>query len=223
VERYFPEPYRFIPPFRGTFWCGLARRYMPRHLRKAMNVRKWHFEGTEHLREAVARKAGVLIASNHCRWSDPMVLGLMAGQSRHYLYYIASYHLFRQSRVMGWVLNRIGGYSIWREGADRESIRETTRILADAERPVVLFPEGTWFRQNDRVGPLQEGLALITRQAARATTRPSSSTPSASSIGAWPTRWRRSTGGWSCWSAASAGGLWTSSARSSASTGLAAR
>ena len=39
---------------------------------------------------------------------------------------------------MGWVLNRIGGYSIWREGSDRESIRVTARILADAERHKLL-------------------------------------------------------------------------------------
>src|SRR5262249_6302038 len=89
-----------------------------------------------------------------------------------YLYYVASFHLFRQSRVMGWLLNRLGGYSIWREGTDRESIKATVRILGDAERPVVLFPEGTWFRQNDRVGQLQEGLSLITRQAVKQSQRP---------------------------------------------------
>ncbi len=99
-------------------------------------------------------------------------MGVFGIQARAYLYYIASFHLFRQNKVIGWILNRIGGYSIWREGADRESIKTTARILAEAERPVVLFPEGTWFRQNDRVNPLQEGLSLITRQAARQSERP---------------------------------------------------
>src|SRR5262249_30181224 len=54
----------------------------------------------------------------------------------------------------------------------RESIRESGRILAAAERPLVIFPEGTWFRQNDRLGPLQEGFRLILHQAAKAGTRP---------------------------------------------------
>lgn len=172
MERYFLEPYRFIPPFRPVFWCRVAERLMPRHLRKKLGVTRWEFAGTEHLAAALGQKAGILIASNHSRWSDPMILGIMGTQVRAYLYYVASYHLFRQSRVMGWVLNRIGGYSIWREGTDRESIKATVRILCDAERPVVLFPEGTWFRQNDRVGPLQEGLSLITRQAAKGCDRP---------------------------------------------------
>jgi hypothetical protein len=137
-----------------------------------MGVVRWQFEGTEAFHESLAKKAGILLTPNHSRWPDPLVMGVFGIQARKYLYYIASHHLFRQSRVMGWILNRIGGYSIWREGSDRESIKTTVRILAEAERPVVLFPEGTWFRQNDRVAPLQEGLSLITRQAARQSDRP---------------------------------------------------
>ncbi|MEK6237423.1 MAG: hypothetical protein N2C14_22150, partial [Planctomycetales bacterium] len=57
-------------------------------------------------------------------------------------------------------------------GADREAIRECVRILREAERPLVLFPEGTWFRQNERLGPLQDGVGLIVRQAARKNERP---------------------------------------------------
>src|SRR5262249_41225428 len=156
-----------IPPYRGLFWCRLAGRLMPRHLRKKMNVHRWEVSGLEHLRAAMQRKAGVLLASNHSRWSDPMILGVLGTHAGTHMYFVASYHLFGQSRVRGWILTRTGGYSLWREGTDRESIRTTVRILADAERPVVLFPEGTWFRQNDRVGPLQEGLSLITRQAVK--------------------------------------------------------
>ena len=172
MERYFIEPYRFIPPFRSTFWCRVAKRVIPRHLRRKMNVVRWHFEGIEEFQQSLAQKAGILLTPNHCRWADPMVMGVFGLQARQYLYYVASYHLFRQSKVMGWILNRIGGYSIHREGSDREAIKTTARILAEAERPVVLFPEGTWFRQNDRVGPLQDGLSLITRQAARQSDRP---------------------------------------------------
>ena len=172
MERYFLEPYRFIPPYRSTFWCRLAGGLVKRHLRRKLGVVRWHFEGTELLQQSLNQKAGILLTPNHCRWADPLVLGALSIHMRQYLYYVASYHLFRQNKIMGWVLNRIGGYSIWREGADRESLRTTSEILASAERPVVLFPEGTWFRQNDRVGPLQDGLSLITRQAVRQANRP---------------------------------------------------
>lgn len=172
MERYFLEPYRFIPPFRSTVWCRLARPVVNRHLRRTLGVVRTQFAGVEHLCDSLDRGAGILLTPNHCRWADPMLMSVLGRQVRRFFYYVASYHLFRQSRFEGWLLNRLGGYSIWREGMDREAIRTTARLLADAERPVVLFPEGTWFRQNDRVGPLQDGLALITRQAARQSTRP---------------------------------------------------
>jgi hypothetical protein len=172
AERRFAKPYRSIPPVRGTFWCGVGRIVIPRRLRKRLGVSRWHFDGLELLRESLDKGAGILLASNHSRWADPMVLGVLGRGVRRLFYYVASYHLFKQNRVTGCLINRMGGYSISREGTDRESIRASARILATAERPLVLFPVGTWFRQNDRVGPLQEGLGIIVRKAAKQTDRP---------------------------------------------------
>jgi hypothetical protein len=59
----------------------------------------------------------------------------------------------------------MGAMSIYREGADRDCIRECQSILERAERPLVLFPEGTFYRQNDRLGPLQDGVSFIARLA----------------------------------------------------------
>jgi hypothetical protein len=171
-QRYFTEGYRFIPPYRSTFWCRLAGRVLPRRMPREFGVARWHFEGLDNLRSSLDCGAGILLAANHCRRADPAVLGMLGLHLRRYFYYVVSYHIFKQSRFAGWYLNRLGGYSIWREGADRDSLRATARILADAERPVVLFPEGTWFRQNDRLGPLQEGVSLIARQAVRQSARP---------------------------------------------------
>jgi 1-acyl-sn-glycerol-3-phosphate acyltransferase len=172
MQRYFIEPYRFIPPFRRKLWCRVGRYLIPRYLRRRMQVTRWRFEGQEHLCQSLREGAGVLLTPNHCRWPDPMVMGILGIDLNQYFYYVVSYHLFKLSRAMGWAINRIGGYSILREGADREAIRTSARILANAERPIVLFPEGTWFRQNDRLGPLQEGVALIARQAVRQGKRP---------------------------------------------------
>lgn len=172
TQRYFTEPYRFIPPYRGKFWCHVARTFIPRHLRRELRVERLHFQGQQYLQQSVDDKAGVLLASNHCRWADPVVLAVFGNSLRQFFYYVVSYHLFKQGRLMAWWTRRLGGYSIWREGVDRDSIRTTAQILADAERPVVLFPEGTWFRQNDRLGPLQEGVTLILRQAAKLGERP---------------------------------------------------
>jgi hypothetical protein len=89
-----------------------------------------------------------------------------------YFHYLVSYHLFRQSRRFAWWVRRLGGFSILREGVDREALRASAHILAAGKRPLLLFPEGTWFRQNDRLAPIQEGAALIARLAAKSTDRP---------------------------------------------------
>lgn len=172
MQRYFIEPYRFIPPYRSTLWCRVAGHLVPRHLRRKELVQRYHFQGLEHFQHSRQQKAGILLGSNHCRWADPMVVGLVGLALQQFFYYVVSYHLFKISRLSGWWIRRIGGYSILREGADREAIRTTAALLAEGIRPIVLFPEGTWFRQNDRLGPLQEGITLMARQAIKHTDRP---------------------------------------------------
>jgi 1-acyl-sn-glycerol-3-phosphate acyltransferase len=130
------------------------------------------FRGLDRLKESLRQSAGILLTPNHCRWSDPLVVAILGLRLRQYFYYVTSYHQFKQGRFTAWVTNRLGGYSILREGADRQALRASAEILSEGDRPLVLFPEGTWFRMNDKLGTLQDGVGLITRQAARAGTRP---------------------------------------------------
>jgi 1-acyl-sn-glycerol-3-phosphate acyltransferase len=172
VQRYFTEPYRFVPPYRGTVWCNFARLFFQRHLARSVRIARWECQGAEHLRESHREGAGILLAANHCRWSDGAVLARLGVELNEYFYYLVSYHIFKQSRLTNWWINRLGCFSVWREGTDRDAIRATANALAAADRPVVVFPEGTWFRQNDRLGPLQDGLTLMLRLAAKQSDRP---------------------------------------------------
>lgn len=169
---YFQKPYEFIPPNRRDAWCHFFRWQVRPRLRWSYGIHALEFQGLEHLRRSLERGAGILLVPNHCRYADPPVLGALGLTLNQYFYYAASWHLFMQGRYVRWALPRIGAFSVFREGADRDMIREATRILAEAERPIVLFPEGTFYRQNDRLGPLQEGLGFIARRAADGNKRP---------------------------------------------------
>jgi 1-acyl-sn-glycerol-3-phosphate acyltransferase len=171
LQRYF-DGYHFVPPYRSTFWCRLAKWILPYQLRHPLGVTRWQFQGMDRLRESLQEGAGILLTPNHCRLSDPALMGQVGVEVGRFFHFIASYHLFKQSRFWGWYLNRTGAFSINREGIDREGIRASVRILAEGKRPLVLFPEGTWFRQNDRLGRLQEGTALIARHAQKTAERP---------------------------------------------------
>ena len=60
-----------------------------------------------------------------------------------------------------------GAFSIYREGLDRTAVKAAIDLLAEARRPLVIFPEGIISRGNDRLAALNEGPAFIARSAAK--------------------------------------------------------
>lgn len=161
------KPYRFVPPRFSPFWARIIQWYLPAYLRKRHGITSWECVGAERLRSSLNAGAGVLLASNHSRPCDPMVLGLLAREVARPFHVMASWHLFMQSRVQSFLLPRIGGFSLYREGLDREALKCATRILADAHFPLTIFPEGFVTRNNDRLLTLQDGGAFLARSAAK--------------------------------------------------------
>ena len=161
------NPYRFVPPRHGRFWYDVFQLWLPRHLNRSHGIESVECRGVERLRHSLDAGHGILLAVNHSRPSDPMMLGMLARAARQPFFVMASWHLFVQSRFQSWLLPRIGGFSVYREGMDREAVRAAIRILKEARRPLVLFPEGVISRTNDRLGNFMEGTALIARSAAR--------------------------------------------------------
>lgn len=96
-----------------------------------------------------------------------MVLGPLARAAGKPFFIMASWHVFMQDRLSGFLLNRAGAFSIYREGIDRGAIDTAIEILEKAQRPMVMFPEGIIARTNDHLNPLMEGVALIARSAAK--------------------------------------------------------
>jgi 1-acyl-sn-glycerol-3-phosphate acyltransferase len=161
------QPYRFVPPHRGRFWYAVFGLWLPRYLNRSHGIVSVECRGTEHLRRSLDAGHGILLTSNHCRPGDPMTLGMLSLKVRQPFFTMASWHLFRQSRFQTWVLPRIGAFSVFREGLDREALKTAIGILNDAKRPLVLFPEGVVSRTNDRLNNLMEGTAFIAHTAAK--------------------------------------------------------
>ena len=161
------KPYRFVPPRFSPFWARIIQWYLPAYLRKNFGITSWECVGAERLRASLKDGSGVLLASNHCRPCDPMVLGLLSREVAQPFHVMASWHLFMQSRVLSFLLPRIGGFSVYREGLDRESLKCATRILAEARFPLTIFPEGFVTRNNDRLLNLMDGVAFLARSAAK--------------------------------------------------------
>jgi 1-acyl-sn-glycerol-3-phosphate acyltransferase len=161
------QPYRFVPPRYNALVWRLVRWWWPGQLRKNYGVTSWEFAGLERLRASLDAGAGVLLASNHSRPCDPMMLGMLADKLGRPFHAMASWHLFMQSRVQGFLLQRVGGFSVYREGVDRESLKCAVRTLAEARSPLLIFPEGIVTRNNDRLLNLMDGVSFIARSAAK--------------------------------------------------------
>jgi 1-acyl-sn-glycerol-3-phosphate acyltransferase len=161
------KPYRFVPPQRGTLWWRIFRPILPAYLRRTAGIQHVECRGTDRLRASLAAKHGIMLAPNHCRPCDPMVLGPLAYEIGRPFYIVASWHVFMQNRLQSFLLPRLGVFSIYREGSDREALKTAMQVTAEAERPLVIFPEGVISRHNDKLNHLMEGTALMARGAAK--------------------------------------------------------
>lgn len=163
------KPYRFIPPWRGTWLPYLTQKLhvLDWYLKKYEGVESYELRGIENLEESIKAGHGVLLTPNHSRYADPIVMGYIARRLNVYPFLMASWHLFHQSRAQSFAMKALGAFSIYREGPDRQSLDTAIDILSQARRPLVIFPEGAVFRTNDRLQELLDGVSLIARTAAK--------------------------------------------------------
>src|SRR5262249_455440 len=161
------KPYRFVPPHPGKFWNRILAWWLPHELRRNHGIVAAEFRGLDHLQKSLAAGQGILLTPNHSRPCDPIVMGMLPKTVGRQFYCMASWHLFMQGAFRAWVLRQAGGFSIYREGMDREALKAATNILVQAQRPLIIFPEGIVTRTNDRLGTMQEGMAFIARSAAK--------------------------------------------------------
>jgi 1-acyl-sn-glycerol-3-phosphate acyltransferase len=168
------QPYQFVPPYQGRFWWWILRPFLDAYLSRFWGIERVEILGAEQLRASLDAGHGILLTPNHARPCDPLVLGALSRDLRQPFFAIGSWHLFMNGGWQPWLLNRIGAFSIYREGMDRAAMDAAIDILVHARRPLIIFPEGVISRANDRLNPLLEGTAFIARTAAR---RRSKATP----------------------------------------------
>jgi len=161
------EPYEFVPPIATNFWPSLMQLYLPRYLRKKYDIHSVECRHVERLKASLEAGHGVLLTPNHCRMSDPLVLGRMMREIGANTFCMASWHLFKQDWFTTFLIRRLGAFSVYREGMDRAAINTAVDILQHARRPLVVFPEGAISRHNDQLMGLMDGVALMARTAAK--------------------------------------------------------
>jgi 1-acyl-sn-glycerol-3-phosphate acyltransferase len=163
------KPYQFIPPYRGTFWPWVFRTVHLHvyYLWRTEGVWKHEVRHLDRLRESLAAGHAILLTPNHPRTADPLAMGWLAVEAPCHFHVMASWHLFHHSRLYRWAIRAMGGFSVNREGVDRQAINMAVDLLAEAKRPLVIFPEGATSRTADKLQAMLDGVAFIARAAAK--------------------------------------------------------
>jgi hypothetical protein len=80
---------------------------------------------------------------------------------------MAAWQVFRAHKgIDGFVMQRMGAFSVDREGCDRRAVRQAVELLCGG-RSLVVFPEGEVYRLNGRLTPLLEGVPFMALTAQR--------------------------------------------------------
>lgn len=109
-------------------------------------------------KDRVPHNGGIVVASNHFSWLDPVVLG---AASPRILYYMAKIEAHR-APGLGTLIRAFGCFAVRRGESDREAVRTMRKVVADGNA-LGLFVEGT--RQRSGVpGEVQPGAAMVAIQ-----------------------------------------------------------
>ena len=167
-KRLLDPDYQFKPPKPSAFWewaFGPVRRAVYRNM---YGVKDIEIKCEKLLHDALGKGNGVMFAINHPAHGDPFVVFEVMSRLRARCCYLGAWQVFTGwMGLKGWVFQRLGAFSVDREGTDLRAFRTSVDVLVKAKRSLVIFPEGDVYHLNDRVTPLREGAATIAVTAAR--------------------------------------------------------
>lgn len=158
-----------MSPWLVRLWRPLINRELVRRQR----IVELDIAGSEHVQAALASGAGVLVTPNHSFHYDSYVLIEAAHRVGRPFHFLTAWQVFAMSK---WFEQRVlqwhGCYSINREASDLVAFKTSVDILRESPHPLVIFPEGDIYHNNDRVTPFRDGAAAIAMSAAKKAPRP---------------------------------------------------
>ncbi|NNE92148.1 MAG: 1-acyl-sn-glycerol-3-phosphate acyltransferase [Verrucomicrobiales bacterium] len=157
-------PYQFFPATPSRFCMALGKFVNRRLILPGKNHRISEIDlggEVESFRELSREKKRLLIVANHPTHSDPQVMTEIHRRLGISSCFMAAYDVFLRGKRTALLMQKMGCFSIDREGSDRKSMAEATRILKEGEFPLTIFPEGNVYLTNDRVTPFLDGASFL--------------------------------------------------------------
>ena len=160
--------YQFFPAEPSPFLIRLGRQINRLFVVPGNNHRIPELEirgYSELVREEQDRGTRLLFVANHATHSDPQVLTEVHRRMDVDSCFMAAYDVFLRSKFQAWSMQKMGAFSIDREGSDRKAMTAAINVLKDGDHALNIFPEGNVYLTNDRVTPFLDGTAFIALKA----------------------------------------------------------
>ncbi len=156
---------RFYPPRLSGFWATLVTPFAGRFARRIWKLDQVEIDGIEAILPQISPGDGVLITPNHSFEGDAFVLWNVARRLRRRFHFMADWRAFRGGwHLKAWLLQRLGVFSVDRDGSDRQSLRTAIDLLCGGQW-LVAFPEGEIHHLNQRLKPFLDGVGYMARTA----------------------------------------------------------
>ena len=159
---------RFWPPRPNRFWAAAlwpVHFYFSRFMWRLAGI---EVEGVDRALAPMQPGDGVLLAPNHSADGDGYIVMKAGRPFARRMYFMAAWQVFcRYFGLAGWAIQRMGGFSVDREGSDRRAMRQSADILTRGQT-LLVFPEGEVYHLSRRLRPLLEGVAFMAITAQRA-------------------------------------------------------
>lgn len=107
-------------------------------------------------KENIPKNGGVVLAGNHTKWLDAIMLITTCPRQVHFL---AKDSLFKG--FMGFLLRGVGGIPVNRKIHDKDALLSAKKTL-DMDLCIGIFPEGTINRTDDIIMPFKIGAVKMT-------------------------------------------------------------
>lgn len=151
----------FKPPKLNGLVLGLANLFLPIALR-ARQVVSVNFSPADIENLRALKNERLVILPNHPTNTEPAILFKLGRKVKQPFHFVACREAFDHvGGLWGWLIQRLGAYSLVRGALDRPSFTKTKELLAAPASKLVIFPEGEVYSQNDSLLPFQSGVIQL--------------------------------------------------------------
>jgi 1-acyl-sn-glycerol-3-phosphate acyltransferase len=122
------------------------------------------------------KDSGLILAANHSDEMDPRICIELSRRSHRRFTYMINAEAFEEWHgIYGWLLQRLGDFSVERGGSDQAARRYAVDVVKKGHDTLVMFPEGEISYLNDLVQPFKTGVVHMGLQAITETRETNSS------------------------------------------------